>query len=220
MSKILVTGANRGIGLEFCRQLQARGDDVIAVCRQASPELQKLGVRTLEGIDVSQVEDVARLSHQLQGAKLDVVINNAGILVRDSLERMDFEAIARQFEVNAIAPLRVATALLGQLADGAKIITITSSMGSIAENTSGSYYGYRMSKAAVNMAMKSLSEDLKERGISVMVLHPGYVATDMTSHQGPVSPADAVKGLLARIDELELSASGSFRHAQGREIPW
>ena len=220
MSKILVTGANRGIGLEFCRQLQARGDDVIAVCRQASPELQKLGVRTLEGIDVSQVEDVARLSHQLQGAKLDVIINNAGILVRDSLERMDFEAIARQFEVNAMAPLRVSTALLGQLAEGAKIITITSSMGSIAENTSGAYYGYRMSKAAVNMAMKSLSEDLRDKGISVMVLHPGYVATDMTSHQGPVSPEDAVKGLLARIDDLDLSTSGSFRHAQGREIPW
>ncbi len=220
MSKILVTGANRGIGLEFCRQLQARVDEVIAVCRQASPELQKLGVRTLEGIDVSQVEDVARLNHQLQGAKLDVIINNAGILVRDSLDRMDFEGIARQFEVNAMAPLRVSTALLGQLAEGAKIITITSSMGSIAENTSGAYYGYRMSKAAVNMAMKSLSEDLRDKGISVMVLHPGYVATDMTSHQGPVSPEEAVKGLLARIDDLNLSTSGSFRHAQGREIPW
>ncbi len=220
MSKILVTGANRGIGLEFCRQLHARGDDVIAVCRQASPELQKLGVRIMEGIDVSQVEDVARLSHQLRGAKLDVIINNAGILVRDSLDRMDFEGIARQFEINAMAPLRVSTALLGQLAEGAKIITITSSMGSIAENTSGAYYGYRMSKAAVNMAMKSLSEDLRDKGISVMVLHPGYVATDMTSHQGPVSPEDAVKGLLARIDDLDLSSSGSFRHAQGREIPW
>src|SRR5690606_33541900 len=100
-----------------------------------------LGVRTLEGIDVSQVEDVARLSHQLQGTMLDVVINNAGILVRDSLERMDFEGIARQFEINALAPLRVSTALLDHLAGGAKIITITSSMGSIAENTSGSYYG-------------------------------------------------------------------------------
>lgn len=220
MSKILVTGANRGIGLEFCRQLQARGDDVIAVCRQASPQLQQLGMRVLEGIDVSKVEDVARLSHQLPGEQLDVVINNAGILVRDSLEHMDFEGIAKQFEVNAMAPLRVATGLLGQLASGAKLITITSSMGSIAENTSGGYYGYRMSKAAVNMAMKSLSVDLKDRGISVLVLHPGYVATDMTSHQGPVSPEDAVKGLLARIDELEPSASGSFRHAQGREIPW
>lgn len=220
MNTVLVTGANRGIGLEFCRQLQARGDEVIAVCRQASAELQDLGVRVLEGIDVSQVEDVARLRHQLADVALDVVINNAGILVRDSLENPDFEGIARQFEVNAMAPLRVSTALLDNLSSGSKIFVITSSMGSITENTSGSYYGYRMSKVAVNMAMKSLSVDLADRGIGVFVLHPGYVATDMTSHQGPVSTTESVQGLLARIDELELADSGSFHHAQGRSIPW
>lgn len=220
MKKVLVTGANRGIGLEFCKQLQARGDEVVAVCRQASKELQKLGVTVLDGIDVSQVEDVARLQHQLAGTRLDVIINNAGILVRDSLENPDFEGIAKQFEVNAMAPLRVSTALLDNLSSGSKIVVITSSMGSITENTSGGYYGYRMSKVAVNMAMKSLGVDLADRGIAVFVLHPGYVATDMTSHQGPVSTTESVQGLLARIDELELADSGSFHHAQGRSIPW
>lgn len=220
MKRVLVTGANRGIGLEFCRQLAARGDEVIAVCRQASAELQQPGVRILDGIDVSQVEDVARLRHELADVKLDVVINNAGILVRDSLDHPDFEGIAKQFEVNAMAPLRVSVALLDNLREGSKIFVITSSMGSITENTSGGYYGYRMSKAAVNMAMKSLSVDLNDRGIGVFVLHPGYVATAMTSHQGPVSTAESVQGLLARIDELELADSGSFHHAQGRSIPW
>lgn len=220
MKRVLVTGANRGIGLEFCRQLQARGDAVVAVCRKPSAELQQLGVQILDGIDVSQADDVARLRKQLADVKLDVVINNAGILVRDNLKHPDFEGIAKQFEVNAMAPLRVSIALLDNLSSGSKIIVITSSMGSITENTSGAYYGYRMSKVAVNMAMKSLSVDLADRGIGVFVLHPGYVATDMTSHQGPVSTFESVQGLLARIDELELADSGSFRHAQGRSIPW
>lgn len=220
MKRVLVTGANRGIGLEFCRQLAARGDEVIAVCRQVSPELQQLGVKILDGIDVSQEMDVARLRRELQNVPLDVIINNAGILVRDKLPIPVFPDIAKQFEVNAMAPLRVAVALLDNLSNGSKIVAITSSMGSIAENTSGAYYGYRMSKAALNMAMKSLSIDLLERGIGVFVLHPGYVATDMTDHQGPVSTAESVQGLLARIDELELADSGSFRHAQGRNIAW
>lgn len=220
MKRVLVTGANRGIGLEFCRQLAARGDEVIAVCRQGSPELKQLGVKIVDGIDVSQEMDVARLRRELQNVPLDVIINNAGILVRDKLPHPAFADIAKQFEVNAMGPLRVAGALLGNLSKGSKIVAITSSMGSIAENTSGAYYGYRMSKAALNMAMKSLSIDLLERGIGVLVLHPGYVATDMTDHQGPVSTAESVQGLLARIDELELAESGSFRHAQGRTIPW
>lgn len=220
MRNILVTGANRGIGLEFCTQLKRRGDEVIAVCRKASAGLKQLDVRVIEGIDVSQPDDVMRLQEALAGETLDVVVNNAGILDRDSLSELSFDDIERQFLVNAAAPLRVSSALLGNLSRGSKIFVITSSMGSIEENTSGGYYGYRMSKAAVNMAMKSLSVDLKDRGIGVFMLHPGYVATDMTSHQGPVSTTESVNGLLARIDELTLSDTGSFWHAQGRHIPW
>jgi len=220
MSRILVTGANRGIGLEFCRQFSARGDEVIAVCRQASAELQKSGIRIIDGIDVAEADDVARLREQLAGVQLDVLINNAGVLVRDSLERLDFSGIDQQFRINAVAPLRVTAALLENLQAGSKVFTITSSMGSIEENTSGSYYGYRMSKAAVNIAMKSLSVDLAERQIGVFVLHPGYVQTDMTENQGHVTAAQAVQALIARIDSLELPDSGSFLHAQGRRIPW
>jgi len=220
MSRILVTGANRGIGLEFCRQFSARGDEVIAVCRQASAELQQPGIRTIAGIDVAEANDVARLREQLAGVQLDVLINNAGVLVRDSLKQLDFAGIDQQFRINAVAPLRVTAALLENLQAGSKVFTITSSMGSIEENTSGSYYGYRMSKAAVNIAMKSLSVDLAERKIGVFVLHPGYVQTDMTENQGHVTAAQAVQALIVWIDSLELPDSGSFLHAQGRRIPW
>ncbi|MDZ4731299.1 MAG: SDR family oxidoreductase [Xanthomonadales bacterium] len=220
MSRILVTGANRGIGLELCRQFSERGDEVIAVCRQSSAELQQLAVQTIDGIDVSEAQDVARLQQALAGVKLDVLVNNAGILRRDKLSELDFDDIEQQFRVNAMAPLRVSSALLGNLSAGSKIFVISSSVGSIEENTSGSNYGYRMSKVAVNMAMKSLSVDLAERQIGVFMLHPGYVATDMTEHQGPVSTAESVKGLQARIGDLKLADSGSFWHAQGRSIPW
>jgi len=220
MSRILVTGANRGIGLEFCRQFSARGDEVIAVCRHASAELQQPGIRIIAGIDIAEANDVARLQEQLVGVQLDVLINNAGVLVRDSLRHLDFAGIDQQFRINAVAPLRVTAALLENLQAGSKVFTITSSMGSIEENTSGGYYGYRMSKAAVNIAMKSLSVDLAERKIGVFVLHPGYVQTDMTENQGHVTAAQAVQALITRIDALELADSGSFLHAQGRRIPW
>jgi NAD(P)-dependent dehydrogenase (short-subunit alcohol dehydrogenase family) len=220
MATVLVTGANRGIGLEFCKQLVERGDDVIAVCREASPELLALAVQVLDDIDVTDQGNLDRLSRHLRNTRLDLLINNAGLLIRDNLVHYHHYGLLRQFEVNAIAPLRVSTVLLDNLSKGSKIVTITSSMGSMEENTSGGYYGYRMSKAAVNMAMRSLSADLKEHGIGVFLLHPGYVATDMTSHQGSVSPADAVRSLLARIDEFGLDDSGSFHHAQGRSIPW
>jgi len=220
MARFLVSGANRGIGLEFCRQLATRGDEVIAVCRKSSEALEQLGVRIIEGIDVSAADDVARLRDALAGVQLDVLINNAGVLVRDNLQDLDFEGIELQWRINAVAPLRVTAALLENLQPGSKIFTLSSSMGSVEENTSGSYYGYRMSKAAVNMAMKSLSVDLKDRGIGVFLLHPGYVQTDMTDNQGHVTAAEAVQGLIARIDSFESADSGSFTHAQGRNIPW
>ncbi|HSH43981.1 MAG TPA: SDR family oxidoreductase [Arenicellales bacterium] len=220
MTTTVITGASRGIGLELARQTAARGDDVIAVCRKPGPELEALGVRIESGIDVSQQDDVDDLASRLADVSIDVLINNAGILSRQSLDDLDFDEIRRQFEVNSLGPLRVTAALRPQLKDGAKVAIVSSRMGSIADNTSGGHYGYRMSKCAVNMAGVSLARDLRDRDISVILLHPGYVDTDMTSHSGNVAPADAAAGLLQRIDELTLQSSGTFRHANGEELPW
>jgi len=220
MTTTVITGANRGIGLELARQTTARGDDVIAVCRKPGAELESLGVRVESGIDVSVQEDVDELASRLSDTSIDVLINNAGILTRQSLDDLDFDEIRRQFEVNSLGPLRVTAALRPQLKDGAKVGIVTSRMGSIADNTSGSHYGYRMSKCAANMAGVSLARDLRDRDISVILLHPGYVDTEMTNHSGNVDPADAAVGLLQRIDELNLQTSGTFRHANGEELPW
>jgi NAD(P)-dependent dehydrogenase (short-subunit alcohol dehydrogenase family) len=220
MTTTVITGANRGIGLELARQAAARGDDVIAVCRKSSPELENLGVRIESGIDVSVQEDVEELAGRLADTTIDLLINNAGVLSRQSLDDLDFDEIRRQFEVNSLGPLRVTATLRPQLKDGSKVTIVTSRMGSIADNTSGSHYGYRMSKCAVNMAGVSLARDLKDRDIAVILLHPGYVDTDMTNHTGNVAPADAAAGLLQRIDELTLQNSGTFRHANGEELPW
>jgi NAD(P)-dependent dehydrogenase (short-subunit alcohol dehydrogenase family) len=148
-----------------------------------------------------------------------VLVNNAGILARDSLAELDFDGMRRQFEVNALAPLRVTHALLPNLGAGSKVVIITSRMGSIADNGSGGYYGYRMSKAAVNIAGVSLARDLRDRDIAVLLLHPGMVATEMTGHQG-VPAAEAARNLVARIETLGLEQSGSFHHANGEPLPW
>lgn len=220
MATILITGANRGIGLELSRQLKARGDNVIAVCRKSSPELDALGVRVEAGIEVSDQASIAELAKRLKGARIDVLINNAGILRGDSLDRVDFAGITQQLEVNALGPLRVTTALLSSLHEGAKVVIITSRMGSMTDNGSGGYYGYRMSKAAVNAAGVSLAHDLKARGIAVGLFHPGMVATDMTGRNG--IPADeSVCGIIQRIDELTLQNTGRFTHATtGEALPW
>ncbi len=216
----LVTGANRGIGLELCRQLVARGDRVVATCRCASNELTSLGVRVEEGVDVTSDDSVAHLVRRLEGQSLDLVINNAGILTRESLEQLDFDAIRWQFEVNALGPLRISRALASHMGPGSKLAIITSRMGSIGDNTSGGRYGYRMSKVAVNMAGKSLAHDLAEQGIAVALLHPGYVRTDMTQGNGNVEPTEAARGLIARIDALSMETTGSFWHASGEALPW
>ncbi len=171
MSLYVVTGAGRGIGHEVCRQLRQRGETVVAACRRAVPELASLGCEVVDGVDVTDDASVARLVTALAGRRVDVLVNNAGILARESLDELDFEGMRRQFEVNALAPLRVTRALLPNLGEGSKVAIITSRMGSIADNGSGGYYGYRMSKAAVNMAGVSLARDLGERGIAVLLLH-------------------------------------------------
>jgi len=219
MKKIIITGANRGIGLELARQLAARGDSVTALCRRSADALHSLGVRVIEDVDVCNPMALDRLAADLEEPRYDWLINNAGILVRDSLEALDFEAVERQFRVNAMGPLRVTVALLPKLARGSKIGVVTSRMGSIGDNTSGGYYGYRMSKAAVNIAAKSLSIDLAERGIAVAILHPGMVATEMTGGTG-VPVEHSASGLIARMDALTLATSGSFWHAEGQGLPW
>ena len=220
MRTTLITGANRGIGLELARQLSARGDRVIAVVRQGNPELSQLSIQVEAGIDVADHTSIRALTERLQGTRLDVLINNAGILSMDSLDNLDIDGIRRQFEVNALAPLRVTHALRSCLHEGSKVAIVTSRMGSLSDNTSGGMYGYRMSKAAVNMAGISLAKDLAPRGIMVALLHPGYVRTDMTDGHGNIDPSQAAKGLIQRIDALDLSTSGQFWHANGETLPW
>ena len=221
MSTYLVTGANRGIGLEYCRQLKSRGERVIAVCRSASDELKNLGISVETDVDITSDEQIADLVKRLDGQTIDVLINNAGILERVSLEHLDPNSIRRQFEVNALGPLRLTRALLTNLKPGSKVIMMTSRMGSIEDNTSGGSYGYRMSKVALSMAGKSLSVDLKSQGIAVAILHPGLVKTRMTGFtDSGITPEQAVKGLLARLDELNLENTGTFWHSNGEILPW
>ena len=217
----LITGTNRGIGLEYCRQLQAQGHNVIAVCRSPSEELSSLGVRVEPDLDLTSEKAVKDLVDRLDGKEIDVLINNAGIIERITLDNLDFESIRRQFEVNAIAPLRLTSALLPNLTSGSKVILMTSRMGSIGDNTSGGSYGYRMSKVALSMAGKSLAHDLKSRGIAVAILHPGLVKTRMTNFtDSGITTETSVKGLLARIEELNLDNTGTFWHSNGEILPW
>jgi NAD(P)-dependent dehydrogenase (short-subunit alcohol dehydrogenase family) len=218
MATVLITGANRGIGLELARQLAERGDEVIALCRQASPELHALGVRIVEGVEVSDAAALEKAAEALGDTQADVLINNAGIFTNETFRDLDFEDIRRNFEVNALGPLRVTHALRDRLAAGAKIILITSRMGSIGDNGSGAYYGYRMAKAALNMAGVNLAHDLRGRA-SVAILHPGLVATRMTGFAG-IPTEESAAGLIARIDALQPEDSGGFWHANGERLPW
>jgi len=221
MTTYLITGANRGIGYEYCRQLKARGETVIAICRSASEELQQLGIQVETGIDITSEGSIAELCDRLNKTSIDVLINNAGIIQRVTLDNLDFDSIREQFEVNALGALRVTHALLPNLKAGSKIVLMTSRMGSIEDNTSGGSYGYRMSKVALSMAGKSLAHDLKPRGIPVAILHPGLVQTRMTNFTASgITAEQSVKGLLDRIDELTLENSGTFWHANGEILPW
>ena len=182
--------------------------------------LEAAGAEVLSGIDVADSAAVNQLAEQLEGRRIDILINNAGILSDESLDDLDFDRMRRQFEVNSLGPLRVTAALRNNLGRGSKVAIVTSRMGSIEDNTSGGRYGYRMSKAAVNMAGRSLARDLEKNGVAVAILHPGFVRTDMTDHQGLVDAPESAAGLMARIDQLSMESSGSFWHANGEELPW
>lgn len=219
MPTTLITGTNKGIGLQLCTQLNARGDDVIAICRTPSPELSELGVRIIDGIDVSNAESIDRLKSELAGQPLDVLINNAGILKRDLFGSLDYEEMVEQFRINTLGPLRVTEALVDNLKDGSKVAIITSRVGSIEDNSSGGNYGYRASKTAVNQIGTNLKHELMPRGIAVALLHPGLVATELTGGKG-ISPAESARGLIERIDALNIENSGGFWHAEGYDLPW
>jgi NAD(P)-dependent dehydrogenase (short-subunit alcohol dehydrogenase family) len=220
MATVVVTGANRGIGLALCRRFVRKGDSIIGVCRHSSPELEALGGRVEAGVDVTSAEAVAGLAKRLAGTTIDVLVLNAGILRGDELASAAWDEVRTQIEVNAIAPMRVAQALRPLLRSGSKIAAITSRMGSIADNGSGGYYGYRMSKAALNAGAVSLAKDLRVDNIAVAILHPGFVRTDMTSQQGNISPDDSARLLVERIDQLDINNTGTFWHANGEVLPW
>ncbi len=221
MSTYLITGSNRGIGLELCKQIHNRGDEVIAICRRASPELINLGVRIEDNIDISSEEAITNLAKKLSGINLDCIINNAGIYEFNSLEDFQKKSILRQFEINALSPIFMTQSLKHLLKRSSKVAFITSRMGSIGDNSSGSSYGYRMSKVALSMGAKSLSLDLLKEEIYVAILHPGLVSTRMTGFtRNGITTEESANGILKRIDSLNKNNSGTFWHANGQVLPW
>ena len=225
MQTVLITGASRGIGLEFTRQYLASGWRVIACCRQpeAATALQALACPELRviALDVSDAVAVERLPGQLAGEHLDVFINNAGIYgERQSLADADWEEWQQVFRVNVIAPLALARALLPLMADHGKLVFISTKMGSIADNSGGGTYVYRSSKTALNQVVKSLSIDLAPEGLSVAALHPGWVRTDMGGPNALIDTATSVNGMMGVIDALDVAGSGKFTNYDGKGIPW
>lgn len=220
----LITGANRGIGLELARQLHHAGARVIAVYRQAEcAALDALGITQITQIDVCS----ETLSNQLQeGLKhhkieqIDVLINNAGLLIADQLGSIDYQGFMKQIEVNTSGPLRVTEALVPYLSRTARVACISSRMGSIEDNTSGAYYGYRASKAALNAVVKSLALDLASQGSTVIALHPGFVKTGMTGGRGLIDADEAARGLLEQIERMNKATTGTFWHMNGEQLPW
>ena len=219
MSNILITGCNRGIGLQLAKQLKERGENVIGVCRRNSAELDSLGVRVIDGIDVADADGIKKLLAELGDLPIDILINNAGILRSDAFGELDYDEMVLQFRVNSLGPLRVTEALRENLHEGSKVAIVTSRVGSIEDNGSGGNWGYRASKAAVNMIGTNLMHALKPRGIAVALLHPGLVATEMTGGHG-IETSQSARGLIERIDALNMQNTGSFWHAEGYVLPW
>ena len=222
-STIVISGANRGIGLALCRAWLAKGAHVIALCRRASTPLRDSGATILDGVDVTDQDALGALHQRLDVAQIDVLINNAGILSADGWTTLDpsaIDAIRRQFEVNALAPLALTRSLARKLGDGSRVAIITSQMGSISDNTSGGYYGYRASKAAVNIIGRSMAIDLESQGVAVALIHPGYVRTDMTGGHGHIDTNESASGIVRIIEQLDLTNSGSFWHANGSLLSW
>lgn len=227
---VLITGANRGIGLEFVQQYAEEGCQVIACCRQPEQAkvLQQLAKNntaiSIMPLEMTDVQSLKRLAQALSLQALDVVIANAGVMGESgvTLGNIKAENMLRVFQVNAVAQLQLIDMLLPSLQAGTqkKIVAITSKMGSIADNQSGKSYAYRASKSALNMIMKSMSIDLLPQGFTVLLLHPGWVQTEMGGPQALISVQESVQGMKETITEASPECTGNFYDYQGKTIPW
>lgn len=217
---VVITGGNRGIGLALVKHYKARGASVFATCRNSCDELNNAGVTIISGVDVSKPDLLPEKLAPLMDIDIDLLINNAGVLGQETIDDWDPNTIDYQFRVNALGPLLVTQSLLSRMTQKSKIALISSRMGSMADNGSGGYYGYRMSKAALNAAGVSMANDLSARGIAVGVFHPGFVQTEMVNGAGDIDADTCAQRLLERIDELNLSNCGRFIHSNGDVLPW
>jgi NAD(P)-dependent dehydrogenase (short-subunit alcohol dehydrogenase family) len=226
----VVTGANRGLGLEFTRQLAARGDLVEACARdpERSPKLRELAEASgdrvrVHACDIGDDASVRALAKSLGDVAVDVLVNNAGVMGKmQSLTELDLADAAHTFDVNALGPIRVTRALLPHLlrAKTRRVAHITSGMASIADNNTGGGYGYRMSKAALNMMNRSLSVEYADRGFTCVVINPGWVQTDMGGSGAPTPVKESIEKMLARLDALTPADNGSFVDYKGGTYPW
>lgn len=217
---IVIIGGNRGIGLELCRQYKELADNVICYVRKSSPELKDLGVSVIEGTDVKNDDVVQKMRDSFPENKIDILIHNAGILNFDNFSELSMDSFREQFEVNSLGPLKSVLALQSFFVEGTKVGLVSSRVGSIEDNSSSNNYGYRTSKTALNMIGKCLAIDLKDQGVAVRLLHPGYVKTDMTKGNGNIEADEAAKGLIARMDELNIESTGEFFHSNSEKLPW
>ena len=230
MSSVLVTGANRGLGLEFVRQYAAEGWQVVAACRApkaariCSNRRRKRWPYPCPAMDVTDVASVQSAAAALDGEAIDILLNNAGVggLPGQRIGGLDYAAWAKVLDTNTLGPMRVVEAFLENVAQSRlkQVVTITSGMGSLEDNTSGGSYAYRSSKAAVNMVMKSLSIDLAPRGITFVVVNPGWVRTDMGGSRGTLSAEESIRSLRSVIAALRLEDSGKFLNYTGKPYPW
>jgi len=223
---ILITGAGRGLGLEFARQYAADGWRVIACCRSPdkAPELKKLGRQVeLHALDVTSADSIQHLAKGLAGTPIDVLLNNAGLHGdRTPFGATDVDLWKKILEVNTIAPVQLAAALLENVAASAqkKVVNISSKVGSIGDGPGGGSYAYRSSKAALNMAMVNAAHELKGRGITILLIHPGWVQTDMGGPSAPVSIEQSIAGVRRIIDKATLAETGHFYDYTGKQLPW
>ncbi len=232
MKTTLITGANRGIGLEFCRQYAADGWRVLACSRhpETSAALGKLAAQyppliTIHALDVADHAQIERLAQALADESIDLLINNAGIYPdsdKSGFGHTDYAEWSHAFRVNTMATLKMAEVFAAQVARSKQktIVALTSKMGSIADNGSGGSYLYRSSKVAMNMVVKSLAIDLRSSGIIAVVFHPGWVKTDMGGPNALISSEQSVSGMRHTIGNLTLAGSGAFFSYDGRVIPW
>jgi len=232
MTAALITGSNRGLGLEWVRQCAARGWRVYASCRDpdSAQDLQALVSAhpevTLHRLDVTAPDQLAALAEALRDEPLDLLVNNAGVYFehwgKDPVGSIDYDDWQQTFSVNTLGPMRVTEAFLPQLSRGDRplVVTITSNMGSITHIDAGKDYAYRSSKAALNAAMHGLARELEPRGIGVLLLHPGWVRTRMGGSSASLSPEESVRGMLALADRFGPGMSGAFLRYDGASIPW